>query len=167
MPGYKPVNLGGSFHIRLLTSQNYRTYKYGGLDGVKHIIEAPGQSIAGVITECTEQATNANDIRIDFKVPVWDFSTLGICLGAAAKGYFDASDPRILNAAFSSRAFVDCLKRSAAPGKVDPKFGKQHDETFLHYDNFHKGGGLDADMHRRSSGWTPEDRPIDEALRHG
>jgi len=135
MPGYKPVDLGGAFHNALLTSQNYRTYKFGGLDRIMADITKGGEKVTGVVMESTEQAVNSNDIRIDFGLPVWDFSTMGICLGAAAKGDFNRSDPRIFNAVFNSHSFRDCLETRAKPEMLEPKFGKQSDGAFAFYEN--------------------------------
>merc|ERR1712110_170020 len=86
MPGYKPVDLSGGFHNALLTSRNYKTYEYGGFEKIKNELEEKyGKVIKAVIMESTEQATNSNDIRLDYNLPVWDFSTMAKCLAAAAK----------------------------------------------------------------------------------
>jgi hypothetical protein len=148
MPGYKPVDMSGGFHNAWLTSHHYRTWDRGGMDAVFAQAKKDHKNIKGVIMESTEQATNGNDIRKDYHVPTWDFSTMGNCLAEAARAEdFDESKAVILAAVFESQTFQNCLTRWTEKTDygnmkhLETKFGRQLDDSFKWYESVPKDDG--------------------------
>ena len=145
MPGYIPVDVGGGFHNTWLTLRSYQSQF---VRAVRRL-QAMGKTVRGVIMESTEMPAHANHIRLNFKLPVWDISTLGRCLMKAAPSYIEEHkkvNPQNLDLyvdLFMNEAFKQCMKAwwpdtetmKKEPVRLEPKFGTQADGTLKFFEN--------------------------------
>jgi len=84
---------------------------------------------AFVIFECTELPAYSNGVRMATRLPVWDITTLGGCLMAAAPTY----DPDVH--VTENADFKACMESWMNPFRLEHRFGKQADKTIVGYSN--------------------------------
>jgi len=82
---------------------------------------------AGIILECTELPAYANGIRMVSRLPVWDITTMGQCLMAAAPSY----DPEL--PIRQNPDFKDCMLSWTNPYRFEKRFGRQTDNSITGY----------------------------------
>ncbi len=101
--------------------------------------EQGGRRAGLVLLECTEAPAFSNSLRRLTHLPVWDISTVGICLMEAASstnGYTPLpSDIASGIAIFHNKAFKDCMTGWLDPDRFSDKFGRQADGSFRWYES--------------------------------
>mmetsp|Transcript_110787 Transcript_110787/g.247228 ORF Transcript_110787/g.247228 Transcript_110787/m.247228 type:complete len:519 (+) Transcript_110787:73-1629(+) len=91
--------------------------------------------VQGFVMESTEMPSHSNFLRQYYNKPVWDVSTLGICLMRAGRsGDFHDIEPNIAKATLNSHTFQSCMLEWWDAGKLEPKFGNQPDHKLKWFD---------------------------------
>lgn len=133
-PGYNPVVVGGGFHNVQLCLETYRPQ----LDCVLNQLQKQGKEPIAFIMESTEMPAHSNEIREKFKLPVWDISTLGMCIMQASRTYVDQTgdDVNIFAALFLDLIFEACMKSwYIKTPRYETKFGTQPDGSLKFYED--------------------------------
>jgi hypothetical protein len=132
-PGYNPVVVGGGFHNVALCLDTYKPQ----LDCVlRSLKESTGRKPIAFIMESTEMPAHSNTIRKTFNLPVWDISTLGMCVMKASKTYQKEEFTNMFAALFLDPSFSQCMMSWYTTAPVyEHKFGQQEDGSVMFYND--------------------------------
>jgi len=152
--GYIPVDSSGGFHNVNLTLETYNPRVKNAADYARTVL---GKRIAVIVLESTEMPAHANKIRMDWKVPVYDVSSVAKCLMRAAPSFAESHPPgletEVVADLFGNHAFLQCVEELFTPSFIEPLFGTQADGTLKFYEGIE---GVDLTYLTCTGGQSPD-----------
>mmetsp|Transcript_35319 Transcript_35319/g.93221 ORF Transcript_35319/g.93221 Transcript_35319/m.93221 type:complete len:601 (-) Transcript_35319:59-1861(-) len=152
--GYVPVDSSGGFHNVNLTLESYAPQVQNAVDYLHY---ARGLKVKAIVMESTEMPAHANKVRMDFKVPVFDITTVAKCVMKAAPSWAASHPPGFKSKVFldlyHNSDFLQCAEDLFDPLFIEPLFGTQTDGSLKFYE------GLSRDEVRYLT-CTGGDRPL-------
>jgi len=137
-PGYNPVVVGGGFHNVQRCLETYKPQ----LDCVLDQIKKAGKNPIAFIMESTEMPAHSNSIREQVNLPVWDISTLGMCVMQASRTFADQAGGlevgsiNMFSVLFADKSFAECmLSWFTKTPRYETKFGQQSDGSLMFYED--------------------------------
>jgi len=138
LTGYSGVDFTGGFHSAKAADKVLRQDPSNLLEQTVAGFKRAGLHFAGFIMESTEMPVHSNSLRIQYKMPVWDISTIGQCLVRAGKaGDVPVFESDVVFNTLRAASFRECINEWSEPGKLEPKFGAQgrYDGDIKWYEN--------------------------------
>jgi len=133
--GYVPVDASGGFHNVNLTLETYAPRVRNAFAYARDVLR---KEPSVILLESTEMPAHANKIRMDFKVPVYDISSVAKCVMAAApsfaRGQRQGVATDVFEDLFKNDDFQLCAEDLFDPKFVEPLFGTQADGILKFYE---------------------------------